>query len=363
MNVLFQPISIGTLTSKNRFVRSATNDFLGNPDGSISARELDLYHALAENNVGIIISGHAYVQHPLGQASINQNAIYDDCFIAGYRSLADTVHAAGSKLVIQISHAGRQTAPKLAGNFQPMAPSAVTETTTGITPRAMTDDEVWQLIDAFAAAMFRAKKAGSDGVQLHIAHGYALASFLSPYTNQRTDMWGGNLENRTRILREILLRGRRLVENDFPVLVKLNSTDGPVGETSLSLEDVIHAAQALQNWGVDAIEVSGGTRDTRTTMSKPGILKPEQEAYFSTAAKSVRAAVNIPVILVGGMRSFAVMEKVVSEGIADMISLSRPLVKEPDLIYRFQNGKATQAACVSCNACFNPEGLKCWRTK
>lgn len=359
MSILFQPISIGPMNIKNRFVRSATNDYLGNEDGSISDRELVLYRDLAANEVGLFITGHAYVQHPLGRASAAQNAIYDDRYIEGYRKLADIAHQYGARLVVQINHAGRQSLTAQAEGLAPVAPSAVTDKSTGITPRELSDEEIRQWIEDFASAMARAKAAGCDGVQLHIAHGYGLSQFLSPYTNRRRDQWGGSIENRTRILKEIMLKGRRLVGTEFPVLVKLNSTDGFEGPGYLSMDDVVYTARLLESLGADAIEVSGGIREARESMARPGIAAPGQEAYFSEAAKSIKSAVGIPVILVGGLRSFAVMESVLKDGVADMVALSRPFIREPDLVSKFNVG-LEKAACVSCNACFNPKGIGCY---
>jgi 2,4-dienoyl-CoA reductase-like NADH-dependent reductase (Old Yellow Enzyme family) len=360
MSVLFQPVTIGTLQLKNRFVRSATQDYLGHPDGAISKSELTLYQELAAGGVGLILTGHAYVQHPLGRASVNQNAIYDDRFIPGYRRLAEAVHAEGAALVLQVSHAGRQTPQDWPGALESVAPSAIPDGSTGRTSRALTEEEIWSLVDAYAAAMGRAKAAGCDGVQLHVAHGYLLSAFLSPYTNRRTDAWGGSVANRGRILQEILVRGRQLVGATYPVLVKLNTTDGIAGPGTLTLPEVVTIARHLVAWGVDAIEVSGGHREFKGVMSRPKILTPAHEAYFAPAARAVKAAVDVPVLLVGGLRSRAVMEAVVTDGTADLVALCRPLICEPDLVRRFAAGQAT-ASCVSCNACFNPAGLKCWR--
>jgi 2,4-dienoyl-CoA reductase-like NADH-dependent reductase (Old Yellow Enzyme family) len=362
MSVLFDPVSVGELRLKNRFVRSATNDYLARPDGSISAHQMALYRDLAAGGVGLIITGHAYVQHPLGRASVNQNGIYDDRFIAGYRKLADTVHAAGAALVLQISHAGRQTPPDWPADQVPVAPSAVRERPSGRTPRALSEEEIWSLIDAFVAGMVRGKTAGCDGVQLHVAHGYLLSAFLSPYTNRRTDAWGGSLANRCRILREIVTRGRQAVGDGYPVLVKLNSTDGFGGEGYLTPSDVVAAAHSLGEWGVNAIEVSGGHREATGVMSRPGVLAVEQEAYFADAARALKTAVDVPIILVGGLRSLSVMGDVVASGAADLVALSRPLICEPDLVNRLRAGQA-KAICTSCNACFNPAGLRCRRPK
>jgi 2,4-dienoyl-CoA reductase-like NADH-dependent reductase (Old Yellow Enzyme family) len=142
MNVLFEPVTVGGLHLKNRFVRSATHDYLGRPDGSISAPQVELYRDLALGEIGLIITGHAYVQHPLGRASVNQNAIYDDRFIDGCRSLVDVVHSEGAALVLQISHAGRQTPQDWPDDQTPLAPSTVREGQTGRTPRALTDEEI-----------------------------------------------------------------------------------------------------------------------------------------------------------------------------------------------------------------------------
>jgi 2,4-dienoyl-CoA reductase-like NADH-dependent reductase (Old Yellow Enzyme family) len=321
---------------------------------------MGLYRELAVGGVGLIVSGHSYVQHPLGRASVNQNALYDDRFIEGYRRLADMVRAEGAAFVLQISHAGRQTPQDWPDHLTPVAPSAVREGQTGRTPRALTDEEIWSLIDAYVAAMARAKAAGCDGVQLHIAHGYLLSAFLSPHTNRRTDAWGGSLENRCRILQEIVTRGRRAVGPVFPVLAKVNTTDGFAGEGYLTLADVVTAVRWLAAWGVNAVEVSGGHREAKGVMSRTDVETPEQEAYFAGAARAVKAAMDVPVILVGGLRSLSVMEQVVASGTADLVALSRPFVCEPDLVNRLRAGQAG-AICSSCNACFNPAGLQCRR--
>lgn len=362
MSTLFQPITIGNFSVRNRFVRSATQDWLGHSDGSISDEEISLYRSLAAGGVGLIITAHSYVVHPVGRASIRQNGIYDDRFIPGYSRLVDAVHAEGSAIVLQIAHAGRQTSPELTEGETALSPSAVTDSVSGITPRAMTEEEIWQTIDAFAAAISRAKHSGCDGAQLHIAHGYLLSQFISPYTNRREDTWGGSLENRTRILREIIARGRRAVGNNYPILAKLNSTDGFQGDGYLTQADVVATAKTLEAAGVAAIEISGGIREAKGVMSPPGINRPEQEACFAGTARAVKEAVSIPIILVGALRSLSVMKEVVGSGAADMVAMSRPFIKEPDLVNRFQSGQE-KVTCVSCNACFNPAGLRCYLEK
>lgn len=157
-----------------------------------------------------------------------------------------------------------------------------------------------------------------------------------------------------------MTRGRRVVGATYPVFAKINSTDGFTGDGYLTLVDVVAAVRSLATWGVSAIEVSGGHRAARGVMSRPGVLEVEQEAYFAEAARALKAAVDVPVILVGGLRSLSVMEEVVASGTADLVALSRPLICEPDLVNRFRAGQA-KAVCTSCNACFNPAGLRCRR--
>ncbi|MDD4601681.1 NADH oxidase [bioreactor metagenome] len=359
MSPLFNSISIGSMIIKNRFVRSATNDYLGNSDGSISDQEVELYQTLAENDVGLIITAHTYVQHPKGRASISQNAIYEDRLIRGYQKLAQSVHPYGTKLVMQISHAGRQTTTSITEGQTPIAPSMVIDQSTGQAPREMSEAEILTLITDFVAAIGRAKTADCDGVQLHIAHGYALSQFLSPYTNRRSDQWGGSIENRTRIIKEIITQGKLLVGADYPILVKLNSTDGFSDPGYLSLDDVLYTAKLLESLGTSAIEVSGGIKEAKGVMSRPGIKTAEQEAYFAVAAKAIKQVVSIPIILVGGLRSKTIMEHIITSQTADMVALSRPFVKEPNLVTKLLEGQET-VACVSCNACFNPNGLKCY---
>lgn len=310
----------------------------------------------------MIVTGHSYVSHPLGRARIPQNAIYDDKFMDGYRRLADAVRKHGARLMMQLSHAGRQTAPEIVEGQMPLAPSDLFDETGGRTARAMTADEMSRIRDDYTAGALRARRAGLDGVQIHMAHGYLMAQFLSPFTNKRDDEYGGSLDRRLRFPREVVRQIREAVGSAFPILIKLNSTDGlPESyQPQLSLEDVVYFARILAGYGVDAIEVSGGTvKENRTVMSKPDIAEPCQEAYFAPAAQAIKVAVDVPVILVGGVRSLSVMESMIHDKVADMISLCRPFVREPDLVHRLKAGQL-KASCVSCNACFNPKGLKCY---
>ncbi len=359
ISILFTPVRIGRVAVPNRFVRSATQDFLAAEDGRITQAQISLYSRLAQGEVGLIISGHAYVQ-PAGKASPRQIAATDDRFRPGLASLAEAVHRTPTKIFLQIAHAGRQTRPKDCG-CTPLAPSAVYEPTTKVMPKEMTEDDIRQMIGDFARAAGRAVKAGFDGVQLHLAHGYLLSSFLSPYTNRRTDGWGGPLQNRLRISAEILRAIKTGPDPGFPVIAKMNSTDLLAG--GLTLEDCVESVRRLEAEGLDGVELSGGMAEAGRGSMWPGLRREEEEGYFVEAASRVKAAVRIPVFGLGGIRSLSVMARIIGQGRADLISLSRPFVREPDLVKKLRSGAALKSECISCNKCLNPRGLRCAELK
>ncbi len=241
--------------------------------------------------------------------------------------------------------------------LQTLAPSAVKDSSFSKMPQAMTEDQIQQTIEDFAQAVRRSHTAGFDAVQLHVAHGFLLSSFISPYTNQRTDKWGASVENRTRIIAEIIRRARELVGEDFPIMAKMNATDG-FGDRGLDAPECVDVAVALESAGICAIEVSGGIFEAGEVMSRPGINSPEKEAYFREYARMIKQGVGIPVMLVGGLRSRAVMEDILTSGCADMVSLCRPLIREPDLVVKFREG-AEEVECTSCNRCFDEGGVRC----
>lgn len=350
---MFTPIAIGPLKMKNRFVRSATHEFMADDQGFVTERIEKIWGALAENQVACLISGYAFV-HPKGKSNERQAAIYDDKFIAPYERLVKTAHAKGAKTVLQVAHGGRQSKPELCGG-DPLCPSAVPDTKTGITPREMAAGEIEEVIDFFAEAVRRGRDAGFDAVELHAAHGYLLSQFLSPHTNRRTDKWGGSEENRFRFLHEIILASRKKVGADYPLWVKLNSED--FLETGLKVENAVSIAKRLEEAGISAIEVSGGIMEAGPLTARTRILHKDREAYFIPAALKIKEAVRIPVFVVGGFRSASVIQQAIDQGM-DMVSLSRPFIREPDLVKKFQAGKE-RADCISCNGCFNPEGIQC----
>ncbi|MDA8124740.1 MAG: NADH:flavin oxidoreductase [Deltaproteobacteria bacterium] len=348
MGTLFEGSAINGMKLRNRFVRSATWEGMASPEGAVTKRLIETMTALAQGGVGLIISSHAYIRRE-GQAGMNQLGLYGDELLPGLKEMAAAVHAAGGKMVIQLAHAGHFAAEKFTG----LTPWVVSDYEgLATTPRhQLTGREIESLVAAFAAAAGRAKAAGFDGVQIHTAHGYLLSQFLSPIYNRRDDEYGGTIENRSRIHREILAAVRREVGPGFPVLCKINCRD--FAEQGLTLEDSLAAAENMAAAGLDALELSGGLPTSgRLSPIRQGIRREAQEGYFQEEARAFKKRLSIPVILVGGIRSFEVAERLVAEGTADYLALSRPLICEPGLIARWEKGDRRKAACLSDSLCF-----------
>jgi len=357
MSILFEPMDINGMKVSNRFVRSATNDRCADTSGRVTDALVDIYKNLAAGGVGLIVTGHAYVTKN-GKATPTMLGLYDDDLIPGLQRLVKAVHQYDSKIVIQINHAGRQTTSATIGET-PSAPSAVYNPLTGETPRAFTGAEIESVIEAYGKAAERAVAAGFDAVQIHCAHGYLGSQFISPYTNQRKDRWGGSPENRMRFLLEVFDRIRLSAGDDYPVLIKLNSEDFIDG--GLSLEESCGIAGVLSDKGIDAIEISGSMAESPMGAIRKNILKEEDEAYFLSGAREFKKVISVPLILVGGLRSPGLMEKVLEKKEADMIALCRPLIREPDIINKWMRGGRKKADCVSCGGCqkYPEEPVRC----
>ncbi|MBI9085993.1 MAG: NADH:flavin oxidoreductase [Desulfobacterales bacterium] len=359
MSKLFEKTIINGMALENRFVRSATWEGMATEDGAVTPRLIDCMVALAEGGVGLIISGHTYV-HRAGQAGPWQLGAYSDNLVPGLTDMAAAVHDNGGKIVLQLAHAGFFANAKLSGQ----TPFAVSDVE-GLakSPRAeLTTADIEEIVAAYAAAAARAKTAGFDGVQIHAAHGYLLSQFLSPAFNRRTDDFGGSVENRARSFLAVVDAVQNSVGPDYPVLVKMNC--GDFIDNGLTLDDAVAVAKMLVEAGIDAIEVSGGVLTSRKlSPSRMGIHNQDREAYFQKEAAAIKEATGVPLILVGGNRSFDVAERLVNEGTADYISMCRPLIREPDLINRWKSGDRTRATCLSDNQCFGPamagEGIYC----
>ncbi len=345
---LFEEMEIGSMRAKNRLVRAATYEALATADGHTTPELLAIYRELASGGVGTVIAGYAYVTAD-EQPNPNMLGLYDDSFVAEYRELVEAVHSRGANIVSQIVYGGS------ASRLDPpskriLGPSAIANPKTGIVPLEATKRDIETLVAAFAAAARRAREAGFDGVELHGAHGYLLSQFLSPLLNRRIDEYGGSVENRARIIVEAIEAIRREVGLDYPILVKLNSSDGVEG--GLSEDESVAAAKLLAAAGASAIEVSGAWRACRAKDFGG-------EPYFGRYAKRLAREIEIPVLLTGGNCRPEIMERMVREdGIAGF-GLCRPLICEPDLPHRWATDPAYAPRCVFCNGCSSSPGHRC----
>lgn len=344
--MLFDPFTLGTVTLENRLVRSATYEKRADADGFVTDSLIEFYADLVRGGAGLIITGNALVDIS-GRSVPQMICLHNDFYVDKLRRLVDAVHDLGGRIVIQLTHGGRQCFPALLGGREPLAPSAVPETSKKGPPRAMTHEEIWEVIEAFGAAARRALWSGFDGIQIHGAHGYLVSEFLSAHTNRRDDYWGGDEERRFHFAEEVC----KIVRDEAGsavVMMKLNSRDFIEG--GLDTEESIRIARRLEALGLDAIEVSGGIQEAGAKTAQPNILRPEQEAYFRDASRLFKKELRLPVILVGGIRSRDVAEEILAAGHADLVALSRPLIREPDLPRKFREGK-DKADCISCNGC------------
>ncbi len=356
MSVLFTPTTIKNMTLSNRFVRSATWEGMADENGSVTPKLITCMATLTKGNIGLIISGHAFVARE-GQAGPYQLAAHDNDCLPGLTEMAKAVHREGGRIALQLAHAGAQAATKISG-LKPIGPSIMTDKNGNPSNREMNSKDIQALVAAFGQSARRAKEAGFDAVQIHAAHGYLLSQFLSPHFNHRQDNYGGELANRARLLLEVVESVREQVGENYPVLVKMNSED--FLENGFTVDESLLVARRLENQGIDCIELSGGTPlsgkhvAVRQTSRSGQFSDFDSEAWYKETATKFKSQRKIPLMLVGGVRQFETAERLVSEGYCDYISLARPLIREPDLIKRWRNGDRSPAACISDNLCFRP---------
>ncbi len=370
-----EPGRIGALTLRNRLVRAATGETMASARGEVTDAHLRLYGDLARGGAGLIITGHLFVERR-GQYAPFQLGIHDDRLVAGFRRLTDAVHGAGGVIFAELAHAGSQT---VMADIEPIAPSVVPNAIYARQPREMTHADIALAIAAFGAAAKRAMAAGFDGIHLHSGNGYLLSQFNSPFANRRSDDWGGDAERRGRFIREVYQSVRMAVGSSVPVTARVGVADAVAG--GLSIAEGIDRIETLRKVGLDAVEVTYGLMNSYKENIRPyaGLTRwraladgavhrifspPVPEAYYRPFAHAVKQRIDIPVILVGGLRSTETMSDVIRSGDADFIAMARPLVREPDLPHQLVAGRRGLVDCVSCNICLAHEGsdaLKCWR--
>lgn len=350
---LFAAGTIGTMKTKNRIVMTAMGNHLANADGSVSAGDIAFYRARAQGGVGVIITECALVDGVRGKGNNKQISVAEDRFIPGLEQLAREIHRYDSKIVVQIYHPGRQGISAVNGNLPLLAPSEVECQAVHQPTVAMTTAEVAAMVERFVQAAVRVKAAGIDGVEVHGAHGYLINQFLSPYTNRREDNYGGSFANRLRFLEEIVLGIRQHCGRDYPLLVRL-SVDEFLGtvdgcERGLQLADGLSIARHLEEWGVDAIDVSSGIYESMNTAWEPASFDQGWKSYLPAAIKK---AVTIPVIGVAVIRDPAYADKLIAEGKLDFAGSARQHYADPEWANKAKAGKVNELRkCISCLHC------------
>lgn len=327
------------LTLPNRIAKAGMSEQLGDRHGSPTVDLAQLYAAWGRGGAGLLITGNVMVD---GRTLVEpRNAILEsDRFLQAYRLWANAAHAHGSKIMMQINHPGRVAVLPLLK--QPIGPSAVGLDLPAMklvrTPRAMTEAEILEQIERFATTARLAVQAGFDGVQVHAAHGYLLSQFLSPLANVRTDAWGGSPEKRRRFLTETIRAVRHAIGPDKALSVKLNSADFQKG--GLSQDESLEIALALEAEGIDLLEISGGNYESPAQLGFAPGKAAGRDAYFLSYAEALRRRSKLPLMLTGGLRSAKLMQRIVADGVVELVGLARPFATQPDVALSLLAGES-----------------------
>lgn len=316
-----------------------------NSDGSINERIKAYHQTRAKGGVGLITVEAAYV-HQSGKGFRNQVGIYKDELIPGLKSLTEAVHSYGAKISIQLYHAGRQTTSKVTG-MSVVAPSPIPCPVKQEMPKELSIDEIKELVEAFGQAARRAKEAGFDAIEIHGAHGYLLNQFLSPYSNKRTDEYGGNFKNRMRFPLEVIRRVRDEVGDNFPIVYRMSAEEYVAG--GLTIEDTKAIARKMVEVGIDALHISGGVYESSAMIIQPAAIP---QGCFVENAAAIKDAINgeVPVIVAGRIKNPIMAEQIIQEGKADLVAMGRALLADSELPKKVSEGKVEEIRkCIGCN--------------
>jgi 2,4-dienoyl-CoA reductase-like NADH-dependent reductase (Old Yellow Enzyme family)/thioredoxin reductase len=343
---MFEPGTIGSLRVKNRLVMPAMATNFASAHGEPTPRLTGYYAARARGGVGLIVVENASVNEPAGGNGAVQLRISHDRYIPGLSALAGRIKEEGAAVAIQINHAGAIADPGRTG-VPAVGPSDVGWTRMSPRPRALAPEEIEQLIERYAEAAVRAQRGGFDAVEIHGAHGYLIAQFLSPLTNRRTDAYGGSTENRWRFATRVVRAVREGVGLDYPILFRLSGDEFMPGGRSLA--ESVEMAPSLVEAGIDALHVSAGTSANPEVQLEPASYS---EAWRAHLAAALKPRVTVPVITVGVFRHPETVERVLTEGGADFVALGRGLIADPEWPNKARTGDdAGIRHCVSCNRC------------
>jgi 2,4-dienoyl-CoA reductase-like NADH-dependent reductase (Old Yellow Enzyme family)/thioredoxin reductase len=340
---LFEPVKIGKMELKNRIVMPPMTTSFASEMGTVTQRLVDYYAERAKGGVGLIIVEATSVDSPLGRLFPTSLSVDRDLYIPGLNDLAESVQAYGAKIALQLVHAGRQTTLAATEGQQPVSSSDAPSSVPGMRARALSGQEVKGMVEKFAEGARRAKVAGFDAVEIHGAHGYLIAQFLSPYINRRTDEYGGDLEGRTRFALEVAQRTRDKVGDDFPLIFRISGDEFIRG--GLTLEDTKAISKMMQRY-VDAVHVSAGLRETAYRATQPMALP---RGCLVPLAEGIKRAVEVPVIAVGRINDPILAEEILSQGKADLIAMGRALIADPEMPRKAMEGRLEDIRrCIAC---------------
>jgi 2,4-dienoyl-CoA reductase-like NADH-dependent reductase (Old Yellow Enzyme family) len=352
---IFDPVQIGTLTLKNRLMRSATSQLRSDSNGNPTPDLMRVYNELASGGASMIVTGLTYVMKE-DQYAEHGSGFYDDSQLEKFRAAVDGVHSHGAKFCMQLAAIGTKSDYKV-NERTIYSPVVLKDPSYGtVAKKEMSKADIAHCVESFAQAAARAHKCGFDAVELHFAHNYLVSKFLVPYFNQRTDEYGGSVENRARFAFEIVVAVRQAVGKDFPVIAKIEGNDY-LGREGNSADDIAYIANGLVERGIDALEISGGNSVTKYGPIIPDILYEEDQTYFSRDARNLAKKVNVALILTGGNRNVSVMETALkhNKNLA-AFGMSRTLLAEPDLPNKWRENPSSTPKCISCNWCIQNYG-------
>ena len=342
MTFLLEPFNLCGLELRNRFVRSATMENRVTPERMPSKTLLELYESMAKGQIGLIITSAVRPDRQWDLHPQSKNLCIDsDDSIEPLRGLTGRVHDNGGKIAVQLGSffrfGGELVGPSRNSNSREQ--------------RELTAGEIKQIVAGYGVAAERSLAAGFDAVQINAAHGFPLSQFLSPAYNRRTDEYGGNAENRSRIICEMTSRIKRQTGGSLPVLIKMNVMDFADG--GITVEVAVDMVKSMGRHGLDAVEASGGGIGHAMNWLGPAKRKDWTEGYLRPHTRELKSRIDLPVIMVGGLRSIDMMEDIISNGEADLVAMSRPFIQEPQLIKRWRDGDRSPAKCISCNGCMD----------
>jgi 2,4-dienoyl-CoA reductase-like NADH-dependent reductase (Old Yellow Enzyme family) len=389
---VFEPLRIRRLEIAGRLIKTATSETRANEAGFSTREQIELYEPMARAGTPLIITGNVYTSRD-GRSTLRQLGADAEDKIPALAELTAAVHRHGSKIFAQLSHCGRQVVPSYVGHREAVSASAVRDLSLGTRPRPLTVAEIHRIVDDFAEAARRCRDAGFDGVQIHGAHGYLVSQFLTPYTNRRKDEYGGSLEGRTKLLRDIHRATRERVGDDFPIILKINGSDWLPLRRGLRTHELVEVARVMEHEGIDAVEVSVGHYESGfpvvrgtfwrclrgmvggsvrhlpapwrlsftagwpvVALASNLIWRP-REGFNLRYARQFKAALSVPVICVGGFLTLEAMEAALSMGACDAISCGRAFIADPFLHRHLKEGTAGPR-CVFCNACVGQIGSR-----